>query len=89
MGLGCKMKEKLGVLDAEARARLVLGRVCEACVGLRAKEGSSGPTRLKARLASNRVRATLPHGSTTRPCERTVCESDLHLAKFPFLLCYK
>ena len=85
MGLGCKMEEKLGVLDAEARARLVLGRVCEACVGLRAKEGSSGPTR----LASNRVRATLPHGSTTRPCERTVCESDLHLAEFPFLLCYK
>ena len=45
------MEEKLGVLDAEARAWLVLGHVYKACVGLRAKKGSSGPTRFKARLA--------------------------------------
>ena len=49
------MEEKLRVLMSEARVRLILGRVCEACVGLEARESSSGPTRLKVRVASNRV----------------------------------
>ena len=78
------MEEKLRVWMSETRARLILGRVYEACWGLEARESSSGPTQLKAWLASNRVRATLPHGLTTRTCEQTVCKSVLHPTEFLF-----